>query len=693
MSYWKKREADWLKQCEKEERGYSKELDRLYRQMEDEIEHEIEAFYARYASQNGLSMKQAKEYLSKTDINHYANLAKRYVELAQQDMKNHTTDNASVYFSKKANKEMKRYNTAMRISRLQMLESLIQLRVLNAQGHVHGTIEDALLKRALDEQTRQAGILGKTVIDNMDGAKTIVNASFHGATFSERIWGPHQEALRKGLEKALESGLIQGNGVDKPAHSLLEYVSKKARESGSNAYYYADRLMRTELARVQIQTSMESFSKMGFSEYTFITSAGCCPICQSLDGEHFRIESTEPGVNAPPMHPNCRCACAPYKDLDAFSEWEKQLSPDSLPFDEWMKDHSYTSPSGFSSSGLVLPFSIEEQERYDVPIYLQNDEEEFADLDREEQEDVINKMTAFIRDKERDIELEHLPDFLRVSQMDGVLKDLNSQPYSNVKDLFKGMKTIDDYAQRKHGIIPQKLTHGISVNGGEYVPEIERKGNTSILKGITVDLPVDFSSTGAKDTVIHELVHYMDNRHAQYAGNGSMSSFENDELRNLFANPSINVSPETMGYFRKLYSTVQPIVYKASMDVIQETKDKYPGIIFTNDTRKTMEKMAKARAKAEISKLFPGVPELMDLYDATGHGYFSNNGVVAFGHSGDYFMDPKTPVAEALAEFAVLKAKYPKLLERYKKDFPQHYRYLDNHLTKMLKSLKEAKKQ
>ena len=94
--------------------------------------------------------------------------------------------------------------------------------------------------------------------------------------------------------------------------------------------------MRTELARVQTEAQKQSFIRNGFDEYEFIVNSGCCPICQGLDGKHFKVEKMMPGENAPPMHPHCRCSTAAYSDRAEYQAWLEHLNNGGTT-DEWNK--------------------------------------------------------------------------------------------------------------------------------------------------------------------------------------------------------------------------------------------------------------------------------------------------------------------------------------------------------------------
>ena len=298
QTYWSKREAEALKNRITDEREYDKRIKSIYSDMLAACQSEINAFYGKYAAAEGISLAEAKKRVSKLDIAAYERKAKRYVK-----EKN---------FSKKANEEMRLYNAAMKINRLEMLKANIGLELISGYDELDEFMSEILKGRTEDELARQAGILGKTVRNNAKAADAIVNASFHNATFSERIW-MYQDLMKADLSKLLESGLIQGKNP--------RVLARELKKTFQTSTFNAERLMRTELARVQTEAQKQSFERGGFDEYIFIVNGGCCPICQGLSDKHFKVSKMMPGENAPPMHPHCRCSTAAYSDRAEYEEW------------------------------------------------------------------------------------------------------------------------------------------------------------------------------------------------------------------------------------------------------------------------------------------------------------------------------------------------------------------------------------
>jgi len=207
---------------------------------------------------------------------------------------------------------MRLYNMTMKVNRLELLKAQIGLEMVAGFDELQKYYEEILTDRTISEFERQAGILGKTIQNNAKAADAIVNASFQNATYSDRIW-MYQDMLKNELNSLLQTGLIQGQNPRR----LATHLRKRFGVSQSNA----ERLMITELARVQTEAQKQSFERNGFEKYTFLALGNACPICKALDGKHFKVKKIMPGTNAPPMHPRCRCSVAAYEDSEDYDDW------------------------------------------------------------------------------------------------------------------------------------------------------------------------------------------------------------------------------------------------------------------------------------------------------------------------------------------------------------------------------------
>lgn len=349
--YWELREEEALRQRITDEKEFSKRIDEIYANMLDEIDAEIERFYGRYATSEGISLAEAKKRVSRADIKAYERKAAQYVK--NKD------------FSKQANEEMRLYNATMKINRLELLKANIGLEMIKGHAELEAFMDEILQDRTLDELKRQAGILGDTVQNNAKAARAIVNGSFSvekvgtKSTFSDRIWHNH-DVMRQDLGRILQTGLIQGKNPRALTADIRKYWYGKDPKTGGGARYCAERLMRTELARVQTEAQKLSFERMGFDEYEFIANSGCCDACQKLDGKHFKVKDMMPGENAAPLHPNCRCSCSAYEDSDEYEAWIDYLSNGGTT-EEWQKNVKNRSGLlDFSNKSRIIKINIDE---------------------------------------------------------------------------------------------------------------------------------------------------------------------------------------------------------------------------------------------------------------------------------------------------------------------------------------------
>ena len=331
--YWAKREAEQLKHNITEEAAYDREIKRIYQDMLDACQKEIDSFYAKYAGAEGITIAEAKKRVSQHDVKAFERKAAKYVK--EKD------------FSKKANEELRLYNATMKINRLEMLKANIGLETIAGHEELEKFMGGILKGRTEDELKRQAGILGKTVRNNAAKANAIVNGSFHSGTFSDRIW-QYQDLMREDLGRLLQQGLIQGKGARAIAKDLKQYWYGKDPKTGGGATYCMERLMRTELARVQTEAQKQSFIRNGFDMYEFICNHhasrhGTCDICKGLDGKHFKVADMMPGENAPPIHPNCRCSTAAWEDNEEYEAWLDYLESGGTTA-EWEKQKNSAKP-------------------------------------------------------------------------------------------------------------------------------------------------------------------------------------------------------------------------------------------------------------------------------------------------------------------------------------------------------------
>ena len=220
----------------------------------------------------------------------------------------------------------------------------------------------------------------------------------------------YQDMLKNELSSLLQTGLIQGQNPRK----LAGHLWKRFGVSQSNA----ERLMTTELARVQTEAQKQSFDRNGFEEYTFLALGTACPICRALDEKHFKVTKMLPGTNAPPMHPRCRCSTAAYMDNAEYEAWIGSYEQHKMPFNEWKNKNNSGILGALSTKEDIQVHSVGKINRdiyrcitedivtEDV-IITDNQMQHILDRHPDAYTEVVNYLSDIIRDPDFIIEDKH----------------------------------------------------------------------------------------------------------------------------------------------------------------------------------------------------------------------------------------------------------------------------------------------
>ena len=289
-----------------------------------ENQEQLYAWYAKYGDANGISITEAQKLAEEIDVKTLAKRAKEFV--ANKDL------------SPEANAAMRDYNFAMKTSRLELLNN--QLRWANFEGSY---TQDEIMKKVLSKKAtraleRQAGIMGKTLYSPTETrrlAEYITKTSYKGNTFSERIWGQGQDNMKRDLDDTLRRGILQGKNPAAQANALARIHQTKQSD--------AERLLRTEGARVAAHARAASFERAGYTHFKWVPRGNPCKHClekvQQSAAEPFELKGAEARGDMPPLHPYCYCATAPVEpdeniptkaqiDAEFEAKWQKALDGD-----------------------------------------------------------------------------------------------------------------------------------------------------------------------------------------------------------------------------------------------------------------------------------------------------------------------------------------------------------------------------
>ena len=292
----RRQELKHIEQSLKDDRKMKREMAKLYRNSAEDIQRHIDADIMRFAAKENVSMAEAKKIISKTDVEAFQSTAKKYVE--------------DKNFSPKANKELRRFNVTMRTNRLELLQARINVDTIMLAWEEEQLTAKYITEEVIKERIRQSGILGMTVPSSSQLetlARSVLLSDVSGATFSDRIWA-NQNELRSEINNTIERALIRGEHPRNAAASIKRLV----RDEYGMKKRAADRILVTETSRAQIIAQRESYKDAGIDQYIYLAEPSACDVCSELDDKVFKVKGMVIGVNAPFMHPWCKCSTSAY---------------------------------------------------------------------------------------------------------------------------------------------------------------------------------------------------------------------------------------------------------------------------------------------------------------------------------------------------------------------------------------------
>lgn len=333
--YWKLR-FEQLEQAQNQKgvKAYA-DIERQYKEAQKQLEGQIARWYQRFATNNGISLAEARQYLKGADLKEFKWDVQEYIKYGQ--------DNA---LNSGWMKELENASAKYHISKLEALKVQTQhsLEVMYAKqfGTMHVALSDAFESGYYHTAYElQHGFNVGWDIAGLDQAqieKVLAKPwAADGYNFSERIWGNKNKLISE-VHNELSRNIMLGADPQKAIDSL----AKKMNTSKNNA----GRLVMTEEAYFSSAAQKDCFESLGVEQYEIVATldSHTSDICRSLDGKHFPMKDYQPGVTAPPFHVYCRSTTVPYFD-EQFDIGERAARdeetgktyyiPDDMNYQEW----------------------------------------------------------------------------------------------------------------------------------------------------------------------------------------------------------------------------------------------------------------------------------------------------------------------------------------------------------------------
>lgn len=336
--YWQKR-FELLEQAAHQQgvQCYA-DIEKQYRQAQKQLEGQIAAWYQRFASNNGVTLAEAKWMLNAKELAELKWDVNQYIQYGQENAINGTwvkqLENASARF------HISRLE-ALKLQTQQSIEVMFGNQLDSIDSTMRNVYKSGYYHTAYEIQKGVGVGWDFSALDDKQISKVINKPwAVDGKNFSERIWGNRQKLVNE-LNNALTQNIILGKDPQK----AIDEIARKMNTSKTNA----GRLVMTEEAFFSSAAQKDCFDELDVEQFEIVATldSHTSDICRGMDGKHFPMSEWKVGVTAPPFHVHCRSTTVPYFD-DEFDEVGERAArdektgktyfvPGNMTYKEWDK--------------------------------------------------------------------------------------------------------------------------------------------------------------------------------------------------------------------------------------------------------------------------------------------------------------------------------------------------------------------
>lgn len=210
---------------------------------------------------------------------------------------------AANIFKERMQKQLQQRLTNLKANDLE-LSMRVAKQKLNAQQTVikgmNEIKQDAYL-REMYAQSREAGgflsNFGKAFLDDLVTLETKAAGSKTLGKYMNELYTRYEA----GLKDTFISGIIRGDSYEKMEKNLMQTTAVTAGK--------ARLLVRTESNAIfneSVRKVIDDNPLVKGYRFRAVLDSRTSSICQKHDGQYIAKEDVQPGVNYPPLHPNCR---------------------------------------------------------------------------------------------------------------------------------------------------------------------------------------------------------------------------------------------------------------------------------------------------------------------------------------------------------------------------------------------------
>lgn len=300
-----------------------------------QIENKINAWYQRFADNEGITLAEAKRLLNTKELKEFKWDVQEYIKYGRENAMN-----------QQWLKELENASARYHISRLEALKIHTQNAAEVAFGNELDQIDEMAARVYTNDYYHTAYEIQKGIgvgfdVGQIDQRKLnkIISKPWtaDGQTFSDRIWKSKTQ-LVDSIHTELTQMCILGKAPDKAINVIARKMNVSKNQAG--------RLIMTEAAYFSSAAQKDCFNDLDVEKYEVVATldSHTSDICQSMDGKVFDMKDFEAGVTAPPFHVWCRSCTVPWFEDNndgsraaRDSEGKTYQVPASMKYEDWKK--------------------------------------------------------------------------------------------------------------------------------------------------------------------------------------------------------------------------------------------------------------------------------------------------------------------------------------------------------------------
>lgn len=331
-AYWRKRAIELAEKQKQEDDDLCLRFHREYERILHELDKEISIFYARYAANESVSMADARRLLRDAELEDFRMSLDEFRDKA---------------LAGGFDKELEEVYLRSRISRLQALQTQVELRMMELFGSQRDVLRDHLQERYTDTYYRtvyavsqQADVASTFARIDPQTIERILAVPWVGSEFSSRIWADKDKLTRE-LTQTLSRGFVRGDSLDRMTKEFTQRMGVSESRAAT--------LIHTESAHMAAEAAEQGYRETGVQSYRFEAALDLktCAVCGALDQREFPLAEHETGINYPPLHPRCRCTTVPVTEFRLGSKraarnpatGKTEYVEKKLTYEEWRKKY------------------------------------------------------------------------------------------------------------------------------------------------------------------------------------------------------------------------------------------------------------------------------------------------------------------------------------------------------------------